>query len=163
MNLSGSFLPCFWMEYSTTVFSIYVVISNLFYSTSSTILYLLFLLILWIIELFKLLTQRMKQLIDLNDSQNLSDVKLLKGWKRQHSMVVRLVDLLNECFGSIVTLIIIHGFVSITSYISMAVSYVNMDRDYEVYYSIASFWTEFCQLFMIVYAGHLLESHVNIF
>ncbi len=139
-----------------------MVISNLSYSTSTTILYLVFLLIIWSIELFKLLTRRMKQLISLNDRHSLTDIALLEEWKKQHSMVVRLVDLLNECFGPIVTLIICHGFISIISYICMAIDSLKEGAYYDLYYSMNSLCTQFCQLFMIVYAAFLLQSQVII-
>ncbi len=161
MNISTAFSTSFWKEKSPEIiFPIYVVISNISYSTSSTILYLLFIVIIWFIELFKLLTRRMQQLIDLNDRRSLIDIRLLEEWKNQHSMFVRLVDLFNECFGPIVTLIISHGFISIISYICMAVVSVKDGAYYDLYYSINSLCTQFCQLLMIVYPAYLLQSQV---
>ncbi len=155
-NLAGSFLETFWMGYAI-IFPIYVVIGNVSFSIATTIFCLTFILTLWAIELFKKLIQRMNKL---NDRQHLNHLELLIEWKRQHSAVIKLVDRFNQCFGTIITLIVFHGFISFISYTYMAIFSKEDNDSYSLFYAIINFFSQCLPLCMMIYAGQTLQIQV---
>jgi len=157
--LAGSFFPTCWDDYSI-IYPIYVTLCNVSYSTASAICCLVVILIFWAVDLFKMLKKKMNRLIELNDHNLLNDIQLLSEWKRQHSVVISLVDHINSCFASTISFIFFHGLCSMISYTYMAAFSARDQTPYGLFYSITSFFTQFFQLYMVIYAGHLLQHEV---
>lgn len=153
-------MPSFWIDYDI-IYPLYLAFSNVCYSTASAICSLVIILIFWTIDLFKILRERISKLVESNNDLLLNDVEILSEWKRQHCLVIVLVDHINNCFGSIISLIIFHDFFSLISYTYMAIFVSSEEQTlYSLFYSVSSFFTQFFQLCMVIYAGHLLQHQV---
>jgi len=139
-------MPSFWEDYNI-IYPLYLALSSVCYSTSSAVCSLIIILIFWTIDLLKMLRERISKLVESNDRQLLNDVEILSEWKRQHSLVIVLVDHINDCFGSIISLIIFHDFFSIISYTYMAIFVSSEDQTlYSLFYSVSSFFTQLFKL-----------------
>ena len=90
----------------------------------------------------------------------------LKNWKRQHLLVCQFVDRINECFGFIIFLVVVHGFVVfILQSFKFANSFKPTKREddgssFSKYWPLIEFSMEFALLFSAVYSPYILQKEV---
>ena len=151
----------FWNGY--TIFK--KIITNMAYSSTLSILILFFVLVISASLLFEFLNQKIDMMLLLLHNSSSTECALieLNKWKRHHWMVSQLVDRINDCFGMIVFLSVLRGFVSFISYAySMAFASNKNDAFWELYYLIV-FVNEFFHLWLAVYPPYFLQSEVMLY